>query len=99
MKLRYFYRIDHKKNPIPASNIRRKSKPPGNQWKELINPCCVEDAAEIPCNCGEFKYFVQLDYKGNPVDHTLVKRMRKADSDTGFKFMEVAPTSCCPPVE
>lgn len=94
MKLRYFYRIDHKKNPILGSNVRRKSKPSGNQWKEIIPICCDESPVNVLCSCG-FRYFVQLDGKNKPVDYTIIKRMNKPDSDTGMKFMELPSNICC----
>lgn len=92
MKLKYFYRIDQKGKPIPASNVRRKSRPFEGKWRELLNACCSPQT--IPCKCG-FKYFVQLDGNNNPVDHTLIKRYNKADKLTGFNFMEVTWVGPC----
>lgn len=73
MKLRYWYKIDHKKQPIPGSNVRRKSRPgASHQWKEILDPCCNPN--NIDCTCGP-RYFIQLDGKGKPVDGTLIKRV------------------------
>lgn len=92
MKLRNFYKIDHKKNPIPASNIRRKSKPQGHQWIEMPNFCC--EPLNIPCTC-DFRYFVQVDLNGNPIDYTLVKRKSKPRSIGNIRWQEVVPNQCC----
>lgn len=94
MKLRYFYKIDQNKNPIPASNIRRKSKPNGHQWKELLNACCSPQI--VPCTC-DFRYFVQVDPRGNPIDHTLIKRKDKPTPEEKFHYMEVESSKnvCC----
>ncbi len=93
MKLRYFYKIDQNKNPIPASNIRRKSKPSGHQWRELLNSCCSPQT--VPCTC-DFRYFVQVE-RGNPVDHTLIKRKTKPTPEEGIFYMEVesSKNQCC----
>jgi hypothetical protein len=95
MKLRYFYKIDQNKNPIPASNIRRKSKPPGRQWREIFNFCCVQ--AEVGCFC-EPRYFIQLDHKGNPIDYTLIKRDSTPKlNNEGLKYGEIQSPKqeCC----
>jgi len=94
MKLRFFYRIDQKKDPIPFSNIRRKNKPKGLTWRELKNPCCSSE--KVPCTCGH-RFFVQLDSSGNPVDGTLIKRKLFPEPEEGIRFMEVRSSAdeCC----
>lgn len=94
MKLRFFYRINQKRQPIPFSNIRRNSKPIGNRWRELKKPCC--EKAEVPCTC-DFRYFVQIDGTGSPVDGTLIRRKKFPEPAEGIHFMEVASSEheCC----
>jgi hypothetical protein len=95
MKLRYWYKTDHNKHPIPGSNIRRKSRPgASHQWKELIPVCC--NSQSIDCTCGP-QYFVQVDRSGNPVDYSLIKRIEGGmpDGTDGMKFMEVQWKSPC----
>lgn len=94
MKLRFFYRIDQKKDPIPFSNIRRKNKPKGLKWRELKNPCCSKE--DVPCTCGP-RFFVQLDNSGDPVDGTLIKRKLFPEPEEGIRFMEVRSSAdeCC----
>lgn len=93
MKLRYFYKIDHKKQPIPGSNIRRKSRPGAtHQWKEILDPCC--DPLTILCTCGP-RFFVQLDGKGKPVDHSLIKRWSLPEMSDGIKYYEIDWMSAC----
>lgn len=96
MKLRYFFKVNKQGKPIPGSNIRKAHKPVQGRWKEIFNHCCVEPDA-IPCDC-DFRYFVQIDYAGNPVDHTLIKRIKRPESDVA-RFIEVTGISCCPPEE
>lgn len=98
MKLRYFYKTDHKKQPIPASNVRRKSKPPGGQWKELKNVCC--EPLDVDCTCGP-RFFVQVDYKGDPIDYTVIKRTKvPTTSGEGIKYAEIQWKSvCCSEIE
>ena len=94
MKLRYFYRINHKKEPIPGSNIRRKSKP-GNQWREITPICCNPDA--IDCTCGP-RYWVQVDGTNKPVDGTLIKRDKYPLMAENIRYQEVDWKSvCCGP--
>ena len=95
MKLRYWYKTDHNKQPIPGSNIRRKSRPgASHQWKEILNPCC--STLDTDCTCGS-RYFVQLDGRGNPVDGSLIKRIRgdKPEGTEGMKFYELQWKSPC----
>lgn len=93
MKMRYFYKIDNNKQPIPGSNIRRKSKPNGHQWRELFDPCCQPNS--ILCNCGP-RFFVQLDGLNRPVDGSLIKRTAYPNMTQGVKYMEVQwMDSCC----
>lgn len=93
MKLRYFYKVDHNKQPIPGSNIKRKSKP-GNQWKE-IDTCC--NPLQVSCTCG-FRFFVQLDGRGKPVDGSLIKRDGWPKMEDGINYQEVDWMSpCCLP--
>lgn len=98
MKLRYWYKIDHNKQPIPGSNIRRKSRPGAtHQWREILDPCC--DPLVLDCTCGP-KYFVQLDGRGKPVDHTLIKRVDQSrnnfpEGTTGLKLYELDWKSTC----
>jgi hypothetical protein len=98
MKLKYWYKIDHNKQPIPGSNIRRKSKPgASHQWKEIVKPCC--DPQDIDCTCGP-RYFVQLDGLGNPVDHSLIKRFSYPRMQEGINYHELPWKSvCCPSAE
>jgi hypothetical protein len=91
MRLRYFFKFDHKKEPIPGSNVRSKSKP-GNQWAEITPICCEPDSIE--CTCG-WRYFVQLDSKKNPVDGTLIKRKAWPKMDDGIHYQEVQAPDCC----
>lgn len=94
MKLRNFYKIDHTKKPIPGSNIRRKSKPQGHQWKELPNFCC--SPIDPNCSCGD-RYFVQIDKNGNPIDGTLIKRTNAIGAPQpvrGIKYAELN-WECC----
>jgi hypothetical protein len=97
MKLRYFYKLDQKKQPILGSNIRRKSKPAGHQWKEILDPCCNPN--DVDCTCG-VRFFVQLDGAGKPVDHTLIKRKSFPEMDGAIRFYEIPWKSpCCLPGE
>lgn len=91
MKLKYFYKIDHKKEPVPGSNIRKKSKP-GNQWLEIIPICCEPDS--LTCTCG-WRYFVQLGANKKPVDGTLIKRKSWPKMDEGIKYQEIQAPDCC----
>lgn len=96
MKLRYFYKLDHKKQPIPGSNVRRKSIPgPKSQWKEILLPCC--ETTEVDCTCGP-RYFVQLDGGNRPVDGTLIKRINgdKPTQTDGLRLQEIQwKPGCC----
>lgn len=98
MKLKYWYKIDHNKQPIPGSNIRRKSRPgASHQWKEILDPCCYPE--EISCTCGP-RYFIQLDGRGKPVDGTLIKRVDQPrnnfpESTDGYKLYEIRWKSPC----
>jgi len=83
--------MNHKKEPIPGSNIRRKSKP-GNQWVEILNSCCYPP--EIDCTCNP-RFFVQLDGIGKPVDGTLIKRKRHPEPIDNIRYMEVQAPDCC----
>ncbi len=91
MKLRYFYKINHKREPIPGSNVRRKSKP-GKQWLEILNPCCFP--TDIDCTC-DFRYFVQLDGVGKAVDGSLIKRKNYPEGLDSIRYMEVDWKSAC----
>lgn len=95
MKLRYWYKTDHTKKPIPGSNVRRKSRPgASHQWREILDPCC--SPIDVPCTCGP-RYFVQLDGKGKPVDGTLIKRIHgnRPEGTDGAKFYELEWKSIC----
>lgn len=93
MKLRYWYKIDHKKQPIPGSNVRRKSRPGAtHQWKEILDPCCLP--ADVSCTCGP-RYFVQLDGRGKPVDGTLIKRNKLPEMLETIKYYELPWKSVC----
>lgn len=91
MKMRYFYKLDHNKQPIPGSNVRRKSKP-GNQWKEILEPCCTP--VQVPCTCGP-RFFVQLDGIGKPVDGSLIKRFVFPKMEDGIRYYELPWKSVC----
>lgn len=93
MKLRYFYRIDpNKKQPVPGSNVRRKSKP-GRFWKEILLPCCA--TTNINCTC-DARYFVQIDGLNRPVDGTLIKRFTWPKMDEGIRYVEIDwRNPCC----
>lgn len=91
MKLRYFYKIDHKKQPIPGSNVRRKSTP-GKQWIEILSPCCSPIVID---GTGGPRYFVQLDGYGKPVDGTLIKRPDTPKMEEGIKYYELDWKSPC----
>lgn len=95
MRLRHFYKVNHKKEPIPGSNIKRKSKPsPLSQWKEILDLCC--EPSEIDCTCGP-RYFVKLDTNGKPVPGSLIKRYVYPKMETGMKYQEINWRSvCCP---
>mgnify|MGYP000443934654 CR=1 FL=1 len=95
MKLRYFYKIDHNREPILGSNVRRKSKPAGHQWKEIVDICCTTPPA-ISCLCGP-RFFVQLDNAGKPVDQSLIKRFSWPKMTEGIKYLEIQNTinECC----
>lgn len=92
MKLRYFYKLDQKKQPIPGSNVRRKSKPSGHQWKEILDPCC--SPSTVDCTCSH-RFFVQLDGAGKPVDHTLIKRKAYPEMTEGVRYYEIPWKSPC----
>jgi|ERR1044072_2028091 hypothetical protein len=93
MKLKNFYRIDKNNKPVPGSNIRRKSKPLHAKWEEIKNICC--NPLEVPCTCGP-RYFVQIDYKGNPIEGTLVKRFSKPEGTSGLRLAEIDwRDKCC----
>lgn len=96
MKLRYFYKIDHNRQPIAGSNVRRKSKP-GKQWREIQDPCC--SPSDIACSCGP-RFFVQLDGLGKPVDGTLIKRKQHPEPIDNIRYMEIASSEseCCVPI-
>lgn len=103
MKLRYWYKIDHKKEPIPGSNIRRKSRPgASHQWKEILDPCC--SPLDLDCTCGP-RFFVQLDGGGKPVDGTLIKRVDQPRNNVpegtdGKKLYEIDwKSACCAALE
>ena len=91
MKLKYFFKFDHKKEPIPGSNVKRKSKP-GNQWTEIIPVCCESDSIE--CTCG-WRYFVQIDRTNKPVDGTLIRRKSWPKMSENIKYQEVQAPDCC----
>lgn len=95
MKLRYFYKINHKKEPIPGSNIRRKSRPkPYSQCKEITPVCC--DPAAIDCTCGP-RFWVQIDGANKPVDGTLIKRDAYPLMAENIRYQEINWKSpCCP---
>lgn len=94
MKLRYFYRIDpNKKQPVPGSNVRRKSKP-GRFWKEILLPCCA--TTNINCTCGP-RFWVQIDGVNKPVDGTLIKRDAYPLMAENIRYQEIDWKSpCCP---
>ena len=97
MRLRHFYKINHKKEPIPGSNIKAKSRPkPYSQWKEIFDPCCT-DVDDIECTCG-FRFFVQLDGLGKPVPSTLIKREKWPQMAQGIRYQEIQWDWCCPPI-
>lgn len=102
MKLRYWYKIDHKKQPVPGSNVRRKSRPgASHQWKEILDPCC--NPLGLDCTCGP-RYFIQLDGRGKPVDGTLIKRVNQPKNNfpegtDGNRLYEIDWKSvCCTPL-
>lgn len=97
MKLKHFYKINpNTKQPIPGSNIKRKSSP-GRFWKEIPKLCCGDVVAEIDCTCG-FRYFVQLDGQNKPVPGTLVKRKEFPTVSNNMRFQEINWLSaCCEP--
>jgi hypothetical protein len=93
MKLKYFYKINHQKQPIPGSNVRRKSKPkPLSQWKEITKLCC--NPPEIDCTCGP-RFWVQVDGANKPVDGTLIKRDKYPLMSDGIKYQEIEWKSPC----
>lgn len=92
MKFKYFYKRDHNKQPIPGSNVRRKTKP-GNQWMEIPSLCC-DSPDEIDCTCGA-RFFVQLDGRGKPVDGSLIKRFGWPQMSEGIKYQEIDWKSVC----
>jgi hypothetical protein len=98
MKLRYFYKLNHKKEPIPGSNVRRKSIPgPKSQWKEIFLPCCTDTTVE--CTCGP-RYFVQVDGSNRPVDGSLIKRSSLPGKTEGLRLHEIQWKSvCCTVIE
>jgi hypothetical protein len=92
MKLKSFYRLDKKGNPIPGSNIRRLSKPTQTgRWLLAKNICCLTPSTPA-CTC-DFRYWIQIDYAGNPIDHTLIKR-KKRPENVSNRFMEVFGICC-----
>lgn len=95
MKLRHFYKINHNnKQPIPGSNIKRKSSP-GRFWKEILDPCC--NPTDIDCTCGP-RFFVQIDGLGKPVPGSLIKRFTFPKMEQGIKYMELPwKSECCVP--
>lgn len=93
MRLKYFYKIDHNKQPIPGSNVRRKSIP-GKQWKEIV-PLCCQDPSEVIDPTGGWRFFVQLDGSGRPVDGTLAKKHGLPQMTDGVKYQEVDWKSVC----
>lgn len=93
MKFRHFYKINHKKQPIPGSNVKRKSKP-GNQWVEILDPCCSL-TNEVDCTCGP-RFFVQLDRLGKPVPGSLIRRTSWPRMDEAIKYQEIDwEDPCC----
>ena len=94
MKMRYFYKVDQKREPIPASNVRRKSKPSGKDWRELHNICC--SPIDVPCTCGP-RFWIKLDSTNKPVDFSLIKRSEKITPEPGLKYYEIpsSKNECC----
>lgn len=93
MRLRYFYKINHKKEPVPGSNVRRKSRPkPYSQWKEITPVCC--DPAAIDCTCGP-RFWVQIDGVNKPVDGTLIKRDAYPLMAENIRYQEIDWKSPC----
>lgn len=92
MKLKYFYKTDHNKQPIPGSNIRRKSSP-GKQWKEILTPCC-NGVASIPTTSGP-RFFVQLDHNNRPIDGSLIKRNGIPEMVREIKYLELEWRKAC----
>ena len=92
MKLRYFYKVDRAHKPVPFSNLKRGFKPIGKRWRELIKPCC--DPVAVSCTC-DFRYFIQLDAQGQPVDATLIKRKHWPEMSDNIRYMELPWNECC----
>jgi len=92
-KLRYFYKINYKKEPIIGSNISRRSKPkPLNQWKEIVPICCNPD--EIDCTCG-YRYWIRIDKANKPIDGTLIKRDSYPLMAENIRYQEIDWKSVC----
>lgn len=96
MKLKSYYRIDNQGEPVLASNIKRYSLPrvKGERWKQLDNFCC--NTPEISCTC-DFRYFVQTQKDGTPIDHTIIKRLKPPTTgDAGIIYKEIQwQDPCC----
>jgi len=92
MKLRHFYRIDQNtKQPIPGSNMKRKSSP-GKFWKEILDPCC--SPTTIDCTCGP-RFFIQIDGLGKPIPGSLIKRFLFPKMEQGIRYVEINWKSVC----
>ena len=93
MKLRYFFKVNAKGDPIPGSNIRKSSKPMKGRWVEILDPCCVT-ILPIHCECNDFRYWVQIDGRGHPVDYSLIKRKHRPENEVS-RYIEVGGIECC----
>lgn len=92
MKLKYYYKVDHNKLPIPGSNVRRKSSP-GKQWREITPICC--GAAPVEAT-GGFRFFLALDHNNKPIDGSLIKRKGYPEMDRKIKYQEINwKSECC----
>ena len=91
MKLKYYYKINRQGVPILGSNISRISKPIVGRWKEIKNVCCEEQANN--CICG-FKFYVKVDSLGNPINQTLIKRVKRPETENE-RFLRISGNACC----
>ena len=93
MKINHYYKINpNTKQPIPGSNVKRKSSP-GRFWREILDVCC-DTLETITCTCG-FRYFVQLDGKNKPVPGSLIKRKDYPNMSENIKYQEINWLPAC----
>lgn len=86
---RYFFKLNRYNIPIERSNIKRISKPIG-KWKEIKKCNSIIDTVPY---MKIYKYFIQIDHLGNPIDSTLIRRLKRPENN-GLRFIEIHLEEC-----